>query len=107
MTFKEKVLKVMNACTLETKVDPEHTRWELIAAVENIPEEKPVNVPCEAPNYEAMYHAAMKDKEYLQMQVESSQQVIDNLRNALARLEGFREAVHRIFPDQDCCHGLR
>ena len=107
MTFKEKVLKAMSACPLEIDMPPEHTRRELLAAVEKIPDEAHENVRCAAPNYEAMYHDAMKEKECLQEQVDFSQGVIDDLRRTCARLEGFREAVHRIFPDQDCCHGLR
>lgn len=105
MTFKGKVLKALRECPLAIDMGNEYNRRELIAAVESIPEEEHENVPCAAPNYEAMYHEAMEKLQKAERTREDMHNEIRQLRYVNSHLTGFAKAVELIF-QKDCdCHG--
>ena len=101
---KQEVLKVLRECTLAISEDVSYTRHQLIAAVEAMPEEE--KALCSAPNYEVMYHEAEEKLKRQDRELECQEEMVRDLRNKCARLEGFKEAVLRMFPEQGYGHGL-
>ena len=104
MTWKMKreVLDVMRECALEPTMESQHVRYQLMAAVENIPEEDEC---CCGPNYEAMYHEAMEKLQKTELVQESMRNEIQQLHFVNARLVGFKEAIELVQGKGRDCHG--
>lgn len=102
MTFKEKVLKVMRECALEPTMESQHVRHQLMAEVENIPEEDEC---CCGPNYEAMYHEEMEKLQKTELVQESMRNEIQQLHFVNARLVGYKEAIELVYGKGRGCHG--
>lgn len=101
---KQEVLAVLRKCPLEINMDVEHTRRELMAAVESAPEE---DDRCARPNYEVMCKELEAKLLQTKQELEACTEVNRYLRSENERLTGFREAVLRIFPEGDGCYGRR
>lgn len=106
MTFKEKAVAALTtAAQNELGTIGESVIRECAELVAGLPDEERENVPCMAPNYEVMYHEAMKELQKTEFEQESMRNEIQQLHFVNTRLTGFREAVELIFKKDCDCHG--
>lgn len=97
MSFKQRTIKRLEQLC---KASPEEERSVIrncIANINEMQEEAHENIPCAMPDYEAMYHEAMKKLQDMERIADIQSNEIRNMQMAMSRLEGYRNAVERIF----------
>ena len=98
MTFKEKAVEALrSAARLEKDKDSGVIIEACASLVEGIHDESHENIPCAAPNYEAMYHAAQVELQEQKKVCEDMACQLRAMQLCNSRLTGYREAVERIF----------
>lgn len=97
MTFKEKAMEALDEAILWGSGGARDGMIECRGIIADIPDEAHEDIPCAAPNYEDMYHAA-------QAELMEQKKICENMACELramhlnnTRLAGYREAVERIF----------
>lgn len=96
MTFKEKAVEALYNAAAEEKGNARKTIKLCAEMVDGLPDDGHKNIPCAAPNYEAMYHAAQVELQEQKKVCEDMACQLRAMQLCNSRLTGYREAVERI-----------
>lgn len=107
MRFKEKALKALAAAEEQDCGVARTVIRECRELVEKIPDEECEKTRCVKPDYERMCKELEAQLTQTKQELEACTEVNRYLRTENERLTGFREAVLRIFPKEEYCHGIR
>ena len=105
MSRKERVIKRMKEMYDRECGASKSAIGDCINLVQNLLDEEHENVECAKPNFEAMYHDAMKKLEQCAKAQDSLFEENRCLKMELMQLHGFKTAVELIFRKDRDCHG--